>query len=160
LFCWSLNLGIYFLHFPLVPALIYYWVENGFHPFFVIPSFHLVLLLSLYCWSVSPRQVKRWWLVAWDPFWFLSVMWHGEALCRLVVQGVWILLLLGGFSCQVWLQCLSKIFALWSSYYLLSPSSCHLGFPPFCLFSYDLQKWQNATWESSLCIIYSCTLKT
>jgi hypothetical protein len=35
--------------------------------------------------------------VAWEPFWFLSVTWHGEALYRLEVQGVGILLILGGF---------------------------------------------------------------
>jgi hypothetical protein len=33
------------------------------------------------------------------------------------------------FSCQVWLQCFSKIFDLWISYCLLPPSSCHLGSP-------------------------------
>jgi hypothetical protein len=28
-------------------VLIYFWRENGFHPFFVFPSFPLVLFLSL-----------------------------------------------------------------------------------------------------------------
>jgi hypothetical protein len=46
LFCWSLNLGIHFLHFPLVPILIYYWGKNGFHPFSIFPSFLLVLFQS------------------------------------------------------------------------------------------------------------------
>jgi hypothetical protein len=27
LFCWNLNLGICFLHFPLIPVLIHYWGE-------------------------------------------------------------------------------------------------------------------------------------
>jgi hypothetical protein len=40
-------LGIHFLHFPLNPVLIYFWGENGFHPFFIFPSFHLVPFLSL-----------------------------------------------------------------------------------------------------------------
>jgi hypothetical protein len=76
----------------------------------------------LTCWSMSPRL-----LVAQKPSWCLSVTWCGEALCVLGVWGVGVLLLLGDFSCQVWLQSLSKIFALWSSCYLLPPSSCHLG---------------------------------
>jgi hypothetical protein len=42
-------------------------------------------------------------------------------------RGVGVLLLLCGFSCQLCLQHLSKIFALWSSRYLLPLSSCHLG---------------------------------
>jgi hypothetical protein len=42
---------------------------------------------------------------------FVSVMWHGETLYGLGVQGVKALILLGGFFfCQVWFQCLSKIF--------------------------------------------------
>jgi hypothetical protein len=48
-------------------------------------------------------------------------------LYRLGVQGVKVLLLLGGFFCQVWLQHLSKIFDLWRSRCLLPPSSHHLG---------------------------------
>jgi hypothetical protein len=32
-----------------------------------------------------------------EPSWFLSVTWYGEALCGLGVQGVGVLLLLGGF---------------------------------------------------------------
>jgi hypothetical protein len=43
LFCWSLELGIHFLLLPLSPVLIYFWEENGFHPFLIFPSFHLVL---------------------------------------------------------------------------------------------------------------------
>jgi hypothetical protein len=58
-------------------------------------------------------------------------------MCGLGVRGVGVLLLLGGFSCQVWLQRLSKIFALRSSGYLLPPSSRHVGCPPlFLLFNY------------------------
>jgi hypothetical protein len=37
LLCWSLDLGICFLHFPLIPVLICCWGENGFHPFFHLP---------------------------------------------------------------------------------------------------------------------------
>jgi hypothetical protein len=30
-------------------VLIYFLVENGFHPFFVFPALHLVLFVSLVC---------------------------------------------------------------------------------------------------------------
>jgi hypothetical protein len=53
----------------------------------------------LTCWSTFPRQVKL--LVMQEPSWFLSVMWHGDDLCGLGVQGVGVSLLLVGFSCQV-----------------------------------------------------------
>jgi hypothetical protein len=43
----------------------------------------------LTCWSVSPKQVRRWHLVAWEPSWFLHIMWYGEALCRLGVRECW-----------------------------------------------------------------------
>jgi hypothetical protein len=49
LFCWSLELGIHFLHFPPNPVLIYFWGENSFHPFFVFPLLHMALFLSLVC---------------------------------------------------------------------------------------------------------------
>jgi hypothetical protein len=81
----------------------------------------------LSCWSTSPSQVGSQYLVVWEPSWFLSVMWHGEAMCGLGAQGVVVLLLLGVFSCQVCLQHFSKIFDLRSSCYLLPPSSRHLG---------------------------------
>jgi hypothetical protein len=58
------------------------------------------------------KQTLNQCLVARLPSWFLSVMWHGEALCRLEVQSVRVLLILGGFSCQVWIQHLRKIFDL------------------------------------------------
>jgi hypothetical protein len=51
---------------------------------------------------------------------FLSVTWHGEALYGLgfrVLMMFWFFLVF--FFCQVWLQCLSKIFYLWSSNCLL-----------------------------------------
>jgi hypothetical protein len=83
-------------------------------------------------WSVSPKQVRSWHLMAQEPSWFLCVTWHGEAMCGLGVPGVGFLPLLGGFSCQVYLQHLSKIFVLQSSCYLLPPSSWHLG--TSCLF--------------------------
>jgi hypothetical protein len=91
--------------------------------------------------------------VAQDSSCFLSVTWCGEALYGLGVQGVRVLILHGGFIfCQGWLQCLSKIFDLWSSCCLLLPSSCHLGFcplvaildPPHDLYFSD----RNHSWES------------
>jgi hypothetical protein len=53
--------------------------------------------LFTYLWSVSPEQVWSWPLVAQKSSWFLSVTWCGEALCRLRVQGVGVLLILGVF---------------------------------------------------------------
>jgi hypothetical protein len=81
----------------------------------------------LTCWSASPKQFWSQHLAAQEPSCFLSVVWHVEALWGLGVQGVRVLLILGGFFCQVWLQCFSKIFDLWSSRCLPPPSSCHLG---------------------------------
>jgi hypothetical protein len=57
----------------------------------------LLVAYLLTCWSVSPKQVWSQCLEAWEPSWFLSVRWHGEALCRLGVWGVRVLLILGGF---------------------------------------------------------------
>jgi hypothetical protein len=51
----------------------------------------------LTCQSASPKQVWSRHLAVWEPFWFLSVTWRGEALCMLGVFGVRVLLLLGGF---------------------------------------------------------------
>jgi hypothetical protein len=77
----------------------------------------------LTCWSVSPKQVWSWHLVAHEPSCFLSVMWHEEALYGLRVWAVGVLLLLGGFPCQVCLQSLSKVSDLWSSCCLFPSSS-------------------------------------
>jgi hypothetical protein len=38
------------------------------------------------CWSASPKQVRSWCLVVWEPSWFLCITWHGEAMCGLQVQ--------------------------------------------------------------------------
>jgi hypothetical protein len=78
-------------------------------------------------WSTSLKQIWSQHLVARVPSWFLSATWCGEAVCRLGVCSVEVLLLLGGFFCQVWLQHLSMIFDLWSSRCLLPLCSCHLG---------------------------------
>jgi hypothetical protein len=51
----------------------------------------------LTCWSASPMQVWSWCLAAQEPSCFLSIMWHWEALYRLGVQGVVVLIFLGGF---------------------------------------------------------------
>jgi hypothetical protein len=51
----------------------------------------------LTCWSASHKQFSSWCLAAQEPSWFLSVMWHGETLYRLEVQGVGVLLSLGCF---------------------------------------------------------------
>jgi hypothetical protein len=65
-----------------------------------IPEVAVAILNAAYlltCWSASPKQVWSWHLVVWQPSCFLSVMWHGEALYGLGVQGITVLLLLGGF---------------------------------------------------------------
>jgi hypothetical protein len=51
----------------------------------------------LTCWSASPKQVRSQHLVSREPAWFLSVLWRGEALCGLGMEGVRVLFLLGGF---------------------------------------------------------------
>jgi hypothetical protein len=63
---------------------------------------------------------------------FFSVIWHGEVSygLRFSVSKFWFFLVL--YFCQVWLQCLRKIFYLQSSHCLLLYSSHHLGSPtPF-----------------------------
>jgi hypothetical protein len=82
---------------------------------------HLFVHL-LVCWMFH-KQVRSLHLAVREPSCFLSVMWHGEALYRLVDQGVKVLILLGDFFfCQVWLQCVSKSFDLWSPRCLLHTS--------------------------------------
>jgi hypothetical protein len=39
----------------------------------------------LICWSMSQKQVRIWCLVAREPSLFLSVIWHGEAMCGMGV---------------------------------------------------------------------------
>jgi hypothetical protein len=46
---------------------------------------------------MSPKKVWSWCLVAQESSCFLSVMWYGEALYGLGVQGVKVLILLGAF---------------------------------------------------------------
>jgi hypothetical protein len=50
----------------------------------------------LVCW-MSPKQVWRQHLAAQEPFCFLSVTWHGEALYGLGVHSVEVLILLSAF---------------------------------------------------------------
>jgi hypothetical protein len=73
--------------------------------FWFIPGVAVGILHATYlltCWSASPKQVWSWHLVAWEPSCFLSVTWHGETLYGLGVQGVRILILLGGFFSAKW----------------------------------------------------------
>jgi hypothetical protein len=65
-----------------------------------IPSVAVVILHTTYLltyWSASPKQAWSRHLVAQNPSCFLSVMCSGEALYRLGVQGVTVLILLCGF---------------------------------------------------------------
>jgi hypothetical protein len=91
-----------------------------FIPVVAVGEQHAVYLFT--CWSASPKQVWSWHLAVREPSLFLSIMGHREALCELGVRGVRVLLLLGGFSCQLWIQHLNKIFDLWISCYLIIPS--------------------------------------
>jgi hypothetical protein len=50
----------------------------------------------LVCW-MSHKQVWNQHLAVWEPSCFLTVMWHGEALYGLGVQGVEVLIFLGDF---------------------------------------------------------------
>jgi hypothetical protein len=50
---------------------------------------HLLACISKQVWSQH--------LLAWEPSWFLSVTWHGEALYRLGVWGVGVLLIFAVF---------------------------------------------------------------
>jgi hypothetical protein len=51
---------------------------------------------NITCLCLPSRFEASIW-VAWEPSCFLSVTWHGKALYRLVVQGVRVLILVGGF---------------------------------------------------------------
>jgi hypothetical protein len=62
---------------------------------------HLVVCCS--------RASRSWHLVVWEPSWFLLLMWSGDVMLGLGCGGVGVLLLLGGFSCKVYVQHLSKI---------------------------------------------------
>jgi hypothetical protein len=62
---------------------------------------HLVVCVS--------QASRSWRLAALEPSWFLCLMWSGDAMCRLGVWRSQSLALLGGFSCKVYLQRLSKI---------------------------------------------------
>jgi hypothetical protein len=77
----------------------------------------------------SPKQVWSQHLAAQEPSCFLSVMWLGETLYRLGVQGVKVLILLGAFflPSKILLQYSSKILDLQSSCCLILYSSHHLG---------------------------------
>jgi hypothetical protein len=69
LFCWSPELGIRFLHFPVNLVLNYCFAENGFYPFFVFPLLHLVL-----CSYVLDRLVGGFSHLFSFP-WFNFVLW-------------------------------------------------------------------------------------
>jgi hypothetical protein len=60
-----------------------------------VGEYHVTIGVHLLvCW-MSPKQVWSWHLVAQEPFCFLSVLWCGEALYGLWVQGVKVLILFG-----------------------------------------------------------------
>jgi hypothetical protein len=65
-----------------------------------IPGVAMGILRASYlltCWSASPKQVWNHCLLVREPSCFLSVTWHIETLYGLGVQGVRVLILLGGF---------------------------------------------------------------
>jgi hypothetical protein len=55
------------------------------------------------------RASRSWCLVAQEPSWFLRLTWSGMLFAGWGCGGVGVLPLLGGFSCNVFLQRLSKI---------------------------------------------------
>jgi hypothetical protein len=68
-----------------------------------------------YCMPLSspgglclPKQSGSWCLVAREPSWFPHLPWSGDVMCGLGVCKR-VLPLLSGFSCKMYLQCLSKI---------------------------------------------------
>jgi hypothetical protein len=64
------------------------------------------------CWPCDlrlPKQSGCWRLVTRDPSWFLCLTWSGDAMRRLRVRRSQSFDSSGGFSCKVYLQCLSKI---------------------------------------------------
>jgi hypothetical protein len=66
--------------------------------------------LSSPCGPHLPKLSGCWCLAAVrEPSWFLCLMWSGDAMRRLEVWRSQILPLLSGFSCNVYLQRLSKI---------------------------------------------------
>jgi hypothetical protein len=85
------------------------------------------LFAHLLVCCMPPKQIWSQCVLAWEPSCFLSVTWHREALYRLGVQHVEAQFLLVLFFCQVWLQCLSKVFCSWCSNCLFLCPSCHLG---------------------------------
>jgi hypothetical protein len=58
------------------------------------------------CFSQASRS---WHLVAWEPSWFLHLMWSGDAMSGLGLWRSQHFPSLSGFSCNVYLQLLSKI---------------------------------------------------
>jgi hypothetical protein len=75
--------------------------------YYMILGAHLLV-----CW-ISPKQVWSCCLAAWEPSCFLSVTLYGEALYRLRVQGVKVLVLLGAlFPPSVALVCLQDFWLM------------------------------------------------
>jgi hypothetical protein len=89
-------------------------------------------LIPLICSPFGPLDVSQ---AGFEPvsggmeaLLFSHLMWCGEALNGLGVQGVEFLFSLVLFFCHVWLQHLSKIFDLWHSCFQLLYCSHDLGF--------------------------------
>jgi hypothetical protein len=87
---------------------------------------HMTLGAHLLVCQMSPKQVWSWHLAVQKHSYLLSVMWHGEALCGLGVQGVKVLILLGALFLPSVAPVSSKIFDLRSSCCLLLHPSRHL----------------------------------
>jgi hypothetical protein len=95
-----------------------------FIPWVAVGILHFTYLFT--CCSASPKQVWSWCLVVQEPSYFLSLAWHGEDLYGVGVRVLEFCFFLVGVFFEVCLQCLSKIFDLWISCYLLLPSIRHL----------------------------------
>jgi hypothetical protein len=87
---------------PFVMCLFFFFscffIIQGFFSFFpgwgsVCPGNYADLSLGVPCATYlltwwSPKQVRSWHLVAQETSWFLHIMWHGDAMCRLGCGGV------------------------------------------------------------------------
>jgi hypothetical protein len=84
-----------------VPCLLFsffprVWVRLSRGLCWFIPSAAVGITCVMYlltCWSVSPKNVMNWCLVAQQLSWFLHVRWHGEAICGMGAQGVRVVVL-------------------------------------------------------------------
>jgi hypothetical protein len=82
---------VFFLFFPWVGVSLsrrLFWSGPGFSWSVVCRLAHLVVCVS--------QVGRKWHLVAWEPSWFLHLLWSGDAMCRLGMWRSW------GFASSWW----------------------------------------------------------